>query len=547
MNKTMQNVQFSKCVSKHEWWRGATIYQIYPRSFYDSNNDGIGDLIGITQKLDYIASLGVDAIWISPFFTSPMKDFGYDVADFCGIDPMFGTIDDFKKLLHKAHNLGLKIIIDQVYSHTSEEHIWFKQSREDKNNDYADYYVWANPKPDGSPPNNWQSVFHGASWEWDARRNQYYFHNFLPEQPDLNLHNPKVQEEIIQVAKFWLELGVDGFRLDALNFAMHDEQLRDNPVNPREGLRTRPFDYQDHIYNMSHPAIPQFLERLSKTINSYEQRFTVAEVGGELALAEMKEFTKGDKRLNTAYGFKFLYAPQLSKELVIAALSEWNNVGFDEWPSYAFSNHDAPRAITRWANGRDLGDMARFCTSLLTSLRGNIFIYQGEELGLEQADVPFERLVDPEAIKNWPKTLGRDGARTPMIWEDNANGGFGGQNPWLPIDNRHFAKAVANQEEDANSILNFTRNVLQIRQVNPCLLWGSLEIVATDAEILHLIRQYDGEIVHCIFNFGQNTISLPQEVKIENIIHSANMQSTIIDESGKNISQIPPLGALIYR
>ncbi len=530
--------QIAKSIANLPWWRGATIYQIYPRSFKDSNNDGIGDLKGITEKIEYIAGLGVDAIWISPFFTSPMKDFGYDVADFCGIDPMFGTMQDFENLLKKAHDFGLKVIIDQVYSHTSEAHEWFTQSRESKDNPKSDWYVWADPKPDGSPPNNWQSVFHGCSWEWDARRNQYYFHNFLPEQPDLNLHNPEVQNAIIDVAKFWLDKGVDGFRLDALNFGMHDPQLRDNPVNPRPGPRTRPFDYQDKIYSMSHPDIPKFLERLADLINSYPNRFTVAEVGGELALTEMKTFTKGDKRLNTAYGFKFLYADELTKDLVIQSLQEWNNEGFEEWPSYAFSNHDAPRAISRWSKGRDLGDMARFCAVLLASLRGNIFIYQGEELGLNQADVPFERLVDPEAIKNWPKTLGRDGARTPMIWDESENAGFGKAEPWLPIDSCHFAKSVAAQEKDKKSTLNFTRNVLSVRQTNSVLLWGSLTIIDTLDDVLVLRREYEGDVVYCIFNFGDAEVSLPNIDVKGDVLLSAN---------GANQSVIPALGALIIK
>ena len=538
MNKVSAQSQFLKAMSQFQWWRGATIYQIYPRSFADSNSDGIGDLKGITAKLDYIAKLGVDGIWISPFFTSPMKDFGYDVADYCNIDPMFGTLADFDELLEKAHDLGLKVIIDQVYSHTSEEHDWFKKSRSSRDNEFADWYVWADPKPDGSPPNNWQSVFHGSCWEWDARRNQYYFHNFLPEQPDLNLHNKEVQKAILDAARFWLDRGVDGFRLDALNFSMHDVELRDNPINPRPGPRTRPFDYQDHIYNMSHPDIPKFLEDLAAVINSYDGRFTVAEVGGELAYKEMLEFTKGDNRLNTAYGFKFLYASVLSKDLVIAAISEWKNTGFDEWPSFAFSNHDAPRAISRWANGRDIKQMARFCLALLFSLRGNIFIYQGEELGLEQAEVPFEKLVDPEAIKNWPKTLGRDGARTPIAWNDENNfGGFSNHEPWLPVDKRHIENNVASQEKDDFSILEFSREIIALRQKSAPLLWGDIDIIETENDLLHIKRSFEGKEMHCLFNFGAKSIELGEQILSQKIELSGN---------GALEKILPPLGVLFY-
>jgi alpha-glucosidase len=279
------------------WWRGAAIYQVYPRSFMDANGDGIGDLPGVTARLDYIAALGVDAIWISPFFTSPMKDFGYDVADYCDVDPIFGTLADFDTLVTKAHALGLKVLIDQVYAHTSDEHAWFAASRASRSGDLADWYVWADPKADGSPPSNWQSVFGGPAWTWDARRGQYYLHNFLPGQPQLNCHVPAVQDALLDAARFWLDRGVDGFRLDALNFAMHDPALTDNPPAPDNGKqRTRPFDYQQHLYNQSHPDIVGFIERIRTLCDDYGAVFTMAEVGGNHALDEMHAFTAGDAR-----------------------------------------------------------------------------------------------------------------------------------------------------------------------------------------------------------------------------------------------------------
>ena len=307
------------------WWRGAVIYQIYPRSFLDSNNDGVGDLPGAIEGLDHVASLGVDAIWLSPFFTSPMRDFGYDVSDYRDVDPIFGTLADFDALIDKAHRLGLKVIIDQVYSHTSDEHAWFEESRQSRTNPKADWYVWADPKPDGSPPNNWQSVFGGGSWEWDSRRQQYYLHNFLASQPDLNVHNIDVQNALLDVAKFWLDRGVDGFRLDAINFAMHDPALRDNPPAVDNGaLRTRPFDYQEHKFNQSHAEIAKFLERIRTLTDQYDDIFTVAEVGGPDPLAEMKAFTADDKRLNSAYNFSFLYAEKLTKDLTQRSILDWS-------------------------------------------------------------------------------------------------------------------------------------------------------------------------------------------------------------------------------
>ncbi|MFN5902539.1 MAG: alpha-amylase family glycosyl hydrolase, partial [Novosphingobium sp.] len=319
-----------------DWWRGAAIYQIYPRSFRDSNGDGIGDLPGITERLDYVAGLGVDAIWISPFFTSPMADFGYDVADYCGVDPIFGTLADFDALVARAHGLGLRVTIDQVYSHTSDQHAWFVESRASRDNPKADWFVWADPKADGSPPTNWQSVFGGPAWTWDARRGQYYLHNFLSSQPQLNCHNRAVQDALLDVARFWLDRGVDGFRLDALNFAMHDPQLRDNPPAGPDGKpRTRPFDFQQRLYNQSHADIPAFIERIRALTDSYDGVFTVAEVGGKDADREMKLFTCGEARLNSAYGFDFLYADHLTPAVVAGALDQWPDLPGTGWPSWA--------------------------------------------------------------------------------------------------------------------------------------------------------------------------------------------------------------------
>ena len=488
------------------WWRGAVIYQIYPRSFADTNGDGIGDLAGIAERLDYIAGLGVDGIWISPFFTSPMKDFGYDVADYCGIDPSFGTFADFDRIIEKAHALGLKVIIDQVYSHTSDEHAWFRESRADRTNPKADWYVWADPKPDGSPPSNWQSVFGGSAWQWDGPRKQYYLHNFLTSQPDLNVHNVEVQDALLDVARFWLARGVDGFRLDALNFSMHDPDLRDNPPSgtPME-LVTRPFDMQIKRYNQSHPDIVAFLERIRGAIDEFPGRFTVAEVGGPEPLAEMKAFTEGGKRLDSAYNFDFLYAPRLTAPLVRASLSQWSGDEGEGWPSWAFSNHDAPRAVTRWTLDGDMARAARLNMLLLLSLRGNPIIYQGEELGLPQGEVAFEDLQDPEAIANWPHTLGRDGARTPMPWAASApQAGFSSANrTWLKLDPAHVPFAVDNQESATASTLSYARQILALRHSLPALVRGDITLHDAPEDILAFTRTAEGQQdVLCVFNLG---------------------------------------------
>ncbi|HEX8584957.1 MAG TPA: alpha-amylase family glycosyl hydrolase [Allosphingosinicella sp.] len=486
------------------------MYQIYPRSFADSNGDGVGDLPGITARLDHVASLGVDAIWLSPFFTSPMKDFGYDIANYRDVDPIFGTLADFDALLARAHGLGLRVIIDQVYAHTSDRHAWFQESRRSRDNPKAEWFVWADAKPDGSPPNNWQSVFYGPCWTWDARRGQYYLHNFLPEQPNLNGHNPAVQDALIDTARFWLDRGVDGFRLDAINFAMHDPALTDNPpVASGVGKRSRPFDFQHHLHNQSHAAIPAFLERIQAAIDAYGGRFTVAEVGGEQADAEMKLFTQG-ARLDSAYGFNFLYADRVTPELIHQSMALWPGDPGEGWPSWAFSNHDAPRVVSRWREDRDAAGFACQAMLLLMSLRGNVFLYQGEELGLPQADVPFERLRDPEAIANWPATQGRDGARTPLPWSADApNAGFSDAEPWLPVDPAHLPLAVDRQEADPHSTLNLTRRLIALRKRLPALRTGATRPVDAPAPLLAFERGDGARRLLCVFNVGSEPVDWP--------------------------------------
>jgi alpha-glucosidase len=460
----------------HAWWHGASIYQIYPRSFADSNGDGIGDLAGITKNLEHVASLGVD--------------------------PIFGTLADFKALVERAHELNLRVIIDQVLSHTSDRHPWFQESRASRDNARADWYVWADPRPDGSPPSNWQSVFGGSAWTWDARRGQYYLHNFLVEQPDLNVHNPAVQDALLACAGIWLDAGVDGFRLDAINYAMHDPLLRDNPALPPDGKpRTRSVDFQRSLYNKSHADVPRFVERIRALVDRYGGRFTVAEVGGESAEADMRVYLDGEARFHTAYGFKFLYADALTADLVRDSLSAWPTTGRAGWPSWAFSNHDAPRAVSRWFAAADRAAGARLSMLLLVSLRGNIFLYQGEELGLPQAQIGFADLKDPEAIANWPQTLGRDGARTPMPWHHSRpHAGFTTGTPWLVLGAEHAQLAVDVQQRDPESQLNITRRLLALRNRCAALRTGSLRWLDTPSGVLAFERATPDQRLLCVFN-----------------------------------------------
>lgn len=500
-----------------EWWKGAVIYQIYPRSFLDTDNDGVGDLHGILKGLEHIASLNVDGIWISPFFTSPMKDYGYDISNYCDVDPIFGTLADFDAIIKRAHELDLKIIIDQVYSHTSDEHEWFKESRESRINEKSDWYVWADAKADGGPPSNWQSVFGGPAWEWDARRKQYYLHNFLTEQPQLNVNNSAVQEALLETSRFWLDRGVDGFRLDAINFSMHNPNFTDNPPsNKHIDDVTRSFDMQLHIHNQSQPEIPAFLEKVRALMDTYGATFTVAEVGGDDPIHEMKAFTAEDKHLNSAYNFDFLYAEKLTPNRVKTSIGLWGNNPNEGWPSWAFSNHDAPRAVSRWIDTKKYSTSPQTLMMLLLSLRGNPIIYQGEELGLPQADVPFENLVDPEAIVNWPHTLGRDGARTPMPWTScDPHAGFSTSTPWLPVDDQHIDLSIDNQNKSNASCLNAVRQLIQLRKELPALQTGDQTLLKQPEGLLAFIREFKNDKILCAFNLSEKHVDIDIQGELE--------------------------------
>jgi alpha-glucosidase len=490
---------------QQDWWRGAVIYQVYPRSFADADGNGIGDLAGITARLPYLASLGVDAVWVSPFFRSPMRDFGYDVSDYRAVDPTFGTLADFDALVARAHGLGLKVVIDQVWSHTAAEHVWFDESRSSRDNPKADWYVWADARPDGSPPTNWQSWMGCPTWTWEPRRRQYYLHNFLPQMPDLNLHHPAVQDAILDVGRFWLERGVDGFRLDTANYYCHDLQLRDNPPQPPERRGDIPAAMQQHLFNVCQPQTLPFLERVRALCDSFDARMTVAEIGSQDNLARMIEYTRGSDRLHTAYSF-LLLGPQPRADALADMMRPWQQgEGATAWPSWALSNHDAPRVATRWACGD--AARARQLVVLLACLRGTVFLYQGEELGLPQSDVAFEDLQDPFGKAHWPRDKGRDGCRTPMPWvADHPTGGFTGGRPWLPSDAAHRALAVDRQEADPGSTLQLTRRVLALRRAHPALRVGRFDTLFADADVLVFQRVHEGSAVLAAFNLGQQPV-----------------------------------------
>jgi alpha-glucosidase len=500
-----------------DWWRGTVIYQIYPRSFQDHNGDGVGDLVGITERLDYVADLGVDSIWLSPFFTSPMRDFGYDVSNYRDVDPLFGTLGDFDRLLEKAHTLKLKVIIDQVISHCSDKHPWFSESRLNRTNEKADWFVWADPKPDGTPPNNWLSIFGGSAWTWDSRRMQYYMHNFLASQPDLNFHSPAVQDAMLDNMRFWLERGVDGFRLDTVNFYFHSQGLQNNPVvrpedfNATTAPAVNPYNFQEHLYDKSQPENVKFLQRLRKLMDDFGGKATVGEIGdAQHQMEVMAAYTSGGDKLNMAYTFDYL-GGEFSAAHFRKAIDQTEKEAPEGWICVAFSNHDVVRHVSRWATHGEQEAFTRLACTLLLSMRGSICLYQGEELGLTEAELAFEDLVDPYGIEFWPQFKGRDGCRTPMVWQTQSpTGGFTtATRPWLPVPADHLTKAVDRQEGDEHSVLHHYRAMLAFRRRHSALIKGSITTLDAPDDVLAFVREDGTERLYCVFNMSPKAAIVP--------------------------------------
>ena len=514
-------------MTQHDWWRSAVIYQIYPRSFQDSNGDGVGDLPGIVARMDYIAALGVDAIWVSPFFTSPMADFGYDIADFRDVDPLFGTLADFDALLAAAHARGIRVMIDQVLSHTSIEHPWFAESRRSRDNPKADWYVWADARPDGTPPNNWLSIFGGVAWTWDPRRRQYYLHNFLSSQPQLNFHNAEVRAAQLDNLRFWLQRGVDGFRLDSINFPYHDAQLRDNPAKPEE-LRIgrgfspdNPYAFQYHTYNNTRPENVLLLEDVRRLFDLYPGSVTLGEISSDDSLATIAEYVS-PTRLHMAYSFELL-TDDFSAAHIRGTVETLQARMPDGWPCWAVSNHDVRRAVTRWGGDDASPAFAKQMVALVASLRGSVCLYQGEELGLPEADVPFEALQDPYGKAFWPNFKGRDGCRTPMPWDDSRDVGFGSDTPWLPVPDAHRIRNVSKQEADPDSPLQAARAFLHWRRQQPALLHGGIRFLDAPEPVLAFVRTHAEQSLLVVFNLSD----VAQEWQVPD-----GMQSEALDVPG---------------
>ena len=505
---------------KSEWWRGAIIYQVYPRSFFDANDDGTGDMAGITRKLDYIADLGVDAIWISPFFKSPMRDFGYDVADYRTVDPIFGTNSDFKSLLSAAHERDLKVIIDMVLGHTSDKHLWFQESCQSLRNPKADWYVWADPNPDGTPPNNWLSIFGGSAWQWDARRRQYYLHHYLRAQPNLNWHKEEVVDAMFGEVRYWLDAGVDGLRLDAITTLTHDPELRNNPplnANPNETKAlpeaNNPFNWQRLIYTRDQARTLELLGELRTIVNQYDDRYLIGEVADVEMISVSAKYTRTGEHLHSCYNFELMHR-RFTAVSLSEIIAKTEAVLLGGWTTWAMSNHDNPRVVTRVGQSSDLqGDeraLAKLLLAAVLSFRGGACIYQGEELGLPEAEIAFEDLQDPFGIEFWPDFKGRDGCRTPMPWSSGLpNGGFSVPKPWLPVPVEHLPLAVDEQEKDPHSVLQMFRKFAGWRKQHVSLVTGDLALVQAHETILAFERRGNDERILCLFNFSNRDVAQP--------------------------------------
>jgi alpha-glucosidase len=466
-----------------------------------------------------------------------MADFGYDISDYRAVDPLFGTLADFDRLLAAAHQRGLRVMIDQVLSHTSSDHTWFRESRQNRSNPRADWYVWADPKADGSPPNNWLSLFGGVAWQWEPRRSQYYLHNFLTEQPDLNFHNPEVRRQTLANIQFWLDRGVDGVRLDAINFCFHDALLRDNPPKP-SGQRQiggvsvdNPYAYQRHLYNNTRPETLPFLETLRQLLDRYPGSVALGEISAEDAIVTMAEYT-APGRLHMAYSFELL-GSNGSPRHIRATVEALQRAGESLWPCWAISNHDVERVVSRWGSGSASNALALQLSALVASLRGSVCVYQGEELGLTEAQVPYEQLRDPYGITFWPNFKGRDGCRTPMPWEDASYAGFSSQAPWLPVAAEHRAHSVATQERDPDSCLNGFRRFMAWRASQPTLLTGELEFVASTDECLAFRRRSSAADLLVAFNLSPREVLLPlPEVDSARVLSGHGLPPGRLDRAG---------------
>jgi alpha-glucosidase len=527
----------------HQWWQNAVFYEIYPRSFADSNNDGVGDLKGIASKLDYLKELGVDAIWISPCFPSPQVDFGYDVSDYENIDPMYGTLADFDFLASEAKKRDIHIILDFVVNHSSDQHPWFLDSKSSRTSAHRDWYVWRDGKGPGEPPNNWVSIFGGSTWKLDPATNQYYYHMFYAEQPDLNWRNPAVKDAMFDVTRWWYKRGVSGFRLDAVDTLFEDPKLRDNPITgPGKNAYGDPLE--DNKYNQKMPEVHDVLRGLRKVADENN-----AVLIGETWTADVAElnkyYGKGNNELQLPMDFLFTMVNKLSPtdfRKQIAAVDKASG-----WPTFVISNHDIVRSYDRYGDGQHNDQIAKLMAGLYLTLRGTPIMYYGEEIGMKTTPpTRQEDVKDPIGRTGWPKEKGRDGERTPMQWDSSENAGFSKGTPWLPVPPTYKTHNVAEESKDSDSVLVFYKSVLKLRHTNPALMDGNyVAINESDANVLSYLRIYKDHGVVVALNMSDKPQKVSLELKHSGFAAAQSLLATGKSQANGSEVSLEPFGVFI--
>jgi alpha-glucosidase len=525
---------------KFPWWQSAVIYQIYPRSFQDSNADGIGDLAGIVKRLPYLVDLGVDAIWLSPIFPSPMADFGYDVSNYTDVDPLFGSLADFDSLLEAAHSYGLKVILDFVPNHTSECHPWFIESRSSRHNDKRDWYLWRNPSPEGGPPNNWLSEFGGSAWQYDATTGQYYYHAFLAAQPDLNWRNTDTRRAMYDAMRFWLHRGVDGFRLDVIWHLIKDSLFRDNPLNPKFSLNSPPHHAVIPLYTADQPEIHEIIAELRSVADEFGDRLLIGEI--YLPIERLVKYYGTDVAgLHLPFNFSLLSASWKAPALAKLIAEYEAALPSHGWPNWVLGNHDQVRVATRAGEECD-----RLAAMLLLTLRGTPTIYYGDEIGMEQGTIPSERVRDP-VDQNLPgRGLGRDGCRTPMQWSVNTYGGFSTVEPWLPLQESWRVNNAEKQAIDKRSLLQLHRALISLRRKNPALVEGEYQLLFAKEDILIFARVINDARLLVALNFSDAPAAITFEPGWEKSKLVLSSYLDRYDEVTSNSVDLRPFEGVIF-
>ncbi|WP_207425394.1 alpha-amylase family glycosyl hydrolase [Pedobacter sp. SYSU D00535] len=468
------------------WWQTGVIYQIYPRSYQDSNGDGIGDLQGIIQRLDYLKWLGVSAVWLSPIFSSPMADFGYDISDYQNIHPLFGSLDDFDQLLEEVHSREMKLLLDLVPNHTSDQHPWFLESRSSKDNPKRDWYIWHDASPDGSYPNNWLAVFGGSAWEWDEHTQQYYYHGFLKEQPDLNWRNPEVEEAMLNMMRFWLDKGVDGFRVDVIWHIIKDKKLKNNPVNEYYNPQDSTYNQVIPIYSTDQPEVHDIVRKMREVIDSYDGRLLIGEIYLPIHRLIMY-YGENNNEAHLPFNFQLISLPWNARQIAAAVHEYEKALPENGWPNWVLGNHDQSRIASRVGL-----DQARVAAMLLLTLRGTPTIYYGDEIGMRDVPIPAEEVQDPQGLNMPDKNLSRDPFRTPMQWDSSENSGFTTSRPWLRLDRAYRRFNVESMRADPCSILSLYKRLIEKRQQEPSLTYGSYTPLFSDAQVMAYLRHAEG-------------------------------------------------------